>query len=42
MLLFRFGKPMLFRMMCASAPVSVMVTSGMSAGLASMLYCVPF
>ncbi len=41
MLLFRFGKPMLLRMMCASEPVSVMVVFGSSGGLASMLYCVP-
>ena len=33
---------MLFRMMWTNDPVNVMVVSGMPAGLASMLYCVPF
>ena len=42
MLVFLLGNPMLFRILCASAPVSVIVVFGSPAGLASMLYCVPF
>ena len=42
MLLFRFGKPMLLRMMCARAPVRMIVVFGSPGGLASMLYWVPF
>src|SRR5262249_15587532 len=42
MLEFLFGNPMLFRMMWASAPDSVIVVLGSPAGLASMLYWVPF
>src|SRR5262245_49444442 len=42
MLLLRFGRPRLFRMMWASAPVRMMVVFGSLAGLASMLYWVPF
>ena len=33
---------MLLRMMWTIAPVSVIVVLGSPAGLASMLYCVPF
>ena len=42
MLLFRLGMPTLLRMMCAIAPVRVMVVFGSLGGLASMLNCVPF
>ncbi|AGP34154.1 hypothetical protein SCE1572_06365 [Sorangium cellulosum So0157-2] len=39
---FLFGKPMLFRILCASAPVKMIVWLLSSGGLASMLYWVPF
>src|SRR5262245_60394460 len=45
MLLFRFGNPMLLRMMWARLPVRTMVPVTLpdeSKLLASMLYCVPF
>ena len=45
MLLFLFGKPMLFRMMWPALPVRMMVPVTLpdeSKLLASMLYCVPF
>ena len=42
MLVFLFGKPMLFRILWTLSPIRMIVIDESPGGLASMLYCVPF